>query len=78
MSVAAGQSYVVDTGRIGAFPASMPDTVQKVGSWKSSLLGGEGFACAFQGPGEPYLQTRSPESFLSRLIPQPPSRSSST
>ena len=76
VSVPAGQSYVVDTGHIVAFPASMPYQVQKVGSWKSSLLGGEGFVCAFQGPGDVYLQTRSPESFLSWLIPQLPSRSS--
>lgn len=57
-------------------PISMPYQVQKVGSWKSSLLGGEGFVRAFQGPGDLYLQTRSPESFLSGLIPQLPSRSS--
>ena len=76
VSVPAGTSYVVDTRHIVAFPASMPYQVQKVGSWKSSLLGGEGFVCAFQGPGDPYLQTRSPESFLSWLIPQLPSRNS--
>ena len=77
VSVPAGKSYIVDTGHIVAFPMSMPYQVQKVGSWKSSILGGEGFVCAFQGPGDLYLQTRSPEAFLSWLIPQLPSRNSS-
>jgi len=67
----AGHEIIV---RSGSYVASSPEIT--VGSWKSGLLGGEGFVCAFQGPGDLYLQTRSPESFLSWLIPQLPSRSS--
>ena len=52
----------------GSYPASAPAITVE--------LGGEGFVCAIPGPGDLYLQTRGPESFLSRLIPQPPSRTS--
>ena len=76
VSVPAGQSYVVDTGHIVAFPATMTYNVRKVGGMKSTIFGGEGLVCDFQGPGELYLQTRSPQAFLSWLIPQLPSRNS--
>lgn len=76
VSVPAGQSYVVDTGHIVAFPAGMTYNVRKVGGMKSTIFGGEGLVCDFQGPGELYLQTRSPQAFLSWLIPQLPSRNS--
>ena len=76
VAVPAGQSYVVDTGHIVAFPAGMTYNVRKVGGMKSTIFGGEGLVCDFQGPGELYLQTRSPQAFLSWLIPQLPSRNS--
>jgi uncharacterized protein (TIGR00266 family) len=75
VSVPAGQSYVVDTGHIVAFPAGMGYQVRKVGGLKSTVFGGEGLVCEFQGPGDLYLQTRSPQAFLSWLIPQLPNRS---
>lgn len=75
VSVPAGQNYVVDTGHIVAFPTTMNYSVRKVGGLKSTIFGGEGFVCDFQGPGELFLQTRSPQSFLSWLIPQLPNRS---
>lgn len=75
VSVPAGQNYVVDTGHIVAFPTNMQYSVRKVAGWKSTILGGEGFVCEFQGPGDLYLQTRSQQSFLSWLIPQLPNRS---
>jgi uncharacterized protein (TIGR00266 family) len=75
VSVAAGQNYVVDTGHIVAFPAGMTYNVRKVGGLKSTIFGGEGLVCDFQGPGDIYLQTRSPQAFLSWLIPQLPNRS---
>ena len=76
VAVPAGQNYVVDTGHIVAFPATMTYNVRKVGGMKSTIFGGEGLVCDFQGPGELYLQTRSPQAFLSWLIPQLPSRNS--
>jgi uncharacterized protein (TIGR00266 family) len=75
VNVPAGQSYVVDTGHIVAFPTGMTYNVRKVAGWKSTILGGEGLVCEFQGPGEIYLQTRSQQAFLSWLLPQIPNRS---
>jgi uncharacterized protein (TIGR00266 family) len=75
VSVAAGQNYVVDTGHIVAFPAGMSYQVRKVGGLKSTIFGGEGLVCEFQGPGDLFLQTRSQQAFLSWLIPQLPNRS---
>jgi uncharacterized protein (TIGR00266 family) len=75
VSVPAGQNYVVDTGHIVAFPAGMQYQVRKVGGMKSTLFGGEGLVCDFQGPGDIFLQTRSPQAFQSWLIPQLPQRS---
>ena len=75
VSIPAGQSYVVDTGHIVAFPANLNFQVRKVGGLKSTIFGGEGLVCEFQGPGDIFLQTRSQQAFLSWLIPQIPNRS---
>ena len=71
----AGQRYTVDTGHIVAFQSNMQYSVRKVGSWKSTIFGGEGLVVDLTGPGDLYLQTRSPESFLGWLIPNIPQRS---
>lgn len=76
VSLPAGRRYIVDTGHIVAFDARMPYQVRKAGSWKSSLLGGEGLVVELTGPGDLWLQTRSPEAFLGWLIPRLPSQSS--
>lgn len=75
VSVPAGKEYVVDTGHIVAFDSHMSYNVTKAGNWKSTIFGGEGFVCRFQGGGDLYLQTRSPEAFLGWLVPQLPTRS---
>lgn len=62
-----GQSYVVDTGHVVAFPDGMNYGVEKAGSWKSTLLGAEGLVVRFQGPGSIWLQTRSPQDLLGWL-----------
>jgi len=72
VSLAAGRRYTIDTGHIVAFESHMPFSIRKVGSWKSTIFGGEGFVVDFTGPGDVYLQTRSPESFLGWIIPQIP------
>ena len=46
------------------------------GEREERLRDGERLVGAFQGSGDLYLQTRSPESFLGCLIPRLPSRSS--
>jgi uncharacterized protein (TIGR00266 family) len=67
-----GQRITVDTGHLVAFNASMTYNVRKVGSWKSTIFGGEGLVVDCQGPGDLYLQTRSPQAFLGWLVPQLP------
>jgi uncharacterized protein (TIGR00266 family) len=69
-----GRRYVVDTGHIVAFDSHMNYQIRKVGSWKSTIFGGEGLVAEFSGPGDLYVQTRSPESFLGWLIPKLPTQ----
>ena len=73
--LAAGQNYTVDTGHIVGFDASIQFAVQKSGSWKSTILGGEGLVCRLTGPGRVLMQSRSEEAFLGWLLPKIPSKS---
>lgn len=75
VSLEAGRRYTIDTGHIVALDSHMPYGVRKVGSWKSTIFGGEGLVVDFTGPGDVYLQTRSPEAFLGWLIPHVPRQS---
>lgn len=70
------QRMVVDTGHIVAFTEELSFNVRKVGGMKSTLFSGEGLVADFEGHGDLYLQTRSPDAFLSWLIPQMPSNRS--
>jgi uncharacterized protein (TIGR00266 family) len=70
-----GQRYVVDTGHIVGFDASVQFQVQRVGGWKSTILSGEGLVVQLTGPGRVFMQTRSDESFVNWLVPRLPSRS---
>jgi uncharacterized protein (AIM24 family) len=51
--------------------------VQKVGNWKSTLLGGEGLIVRLTGPGRAYIQTRSSQSFIDWITPRLPTQHSS-
>jgi uncharacterized protein (TIGR00266 family) len=73
--LSAGETYVVDTGHIVGFDASMQFEVHKVGSWKSTILGGEGLVCHLTGPGRVLMQSRSEEAFLGWLLPKLPKSS---
>ncbi len=68
----AGQRYTVDTGHIVGLDASIQFQVKTAGSWKSTLLGGEGLVCELTGPGRVLMQTRSEGAFLGWLIPKLP------
>ncbi|MFC7142138.1 TIGR00266 family protein [Halosimplex aquaticum] len=68
------ESYVVDTGHIVAFEESLSFDVRKVGGLRSTLFSGEGLVCEFEGEGTVWTQTRSPDAFLSWLIPKIPQR----
>ncbi len=70
--LAPGQRYTIDTGHIVGFDSSVQFQVQKSGSWKSTILGGEGLVCALTGPGRVLMQTRSEEAFLGWLLPKLP------
>lgn len=72
IELAAGQSYVVDTGHLVTFQENMNYTVKKVAGWKSTLFSGEGLVAELSGPGKMTLQSRSQDSFLAWLLPKIP------
>jgi uncharacterized protein (AIM24 family) len=72
VEVGPGDSLVVDTGHIVAFEETLEFSVERVGGLKSTLFSGEGLVCEFSGEGTVWTQTRSPDAFLSWLIPKLP------
>jgi len=78
IELAAGQSYVVDTGHLVTFEEHLKFEVKKVAGWKSTLFSGEGLVIELTGPGKITIQSRSQDSFLSWLIPQLPKQTSSS
>ena len=74
LDLAQGQTYVMDTGHMVAFSEGTGYEVQKVGGWKSTLLSGEGLVVKLTGPGRVWMQTRSPSSFITWLVPQLPTQ----
>lgn len=76
--LAAGETMTLDTGHVVAFEESVQYSVRKVGSWKSTLLGGEGLVTDFRGPGRVWLQTRSSNDlvqWIRQVNPQRPPNS---
>lgn len=73
-TLSAGQHYTVDTGHIVGFSASIQFAVKKSGSWKSTILGGEGLVCDLTGPGRVLMQTRSDGGFISWLVSRLPNK----
>ncbi len=66
----------LDTGHVVAFEDTVQYSVRKAGSWKSTLLGGEGLVTDFTGPGRVWLQTRSSGDLISWIQSKlPPQRS---
>jgi uncharacterized protein (AIM24 family) len=78
MELGAGEEYVVDTGHLVTFDDHLQFDLKKVAGWKSTLFSGEGLVIELKGPGNLTLQSRSQDSFLSWLIPQLPTNSSSS
>jgi uncharacterized protein (TIGR00266 family) len=64
--------FIVDTGHIVAFEESLDFKVKKVGSWKSTLLSGEGLVCEFNGKGKLWIQTRNVGAMVGWLRPMLP------
>lgn len=75
-TLAAGESYVVDTDHIVGMDSSVSFKVEKSGNWKSTVLGGEGLVCNLTGPGRILMQSRSVNAFVSWLSPKLPTKSS--
>ncbi|MEW6178337.1 MAG: TIGR00266 family protein [Chloroflexota bacterium] len=76
LTLAAGETYTVDTGHLVAFYETMGFKVRTIGGLKTTVLGGEGLVVDLTGPGKALLQTRSEGAFLNWLIPKIPKRSS--
>lgn len=72
-SLADGETMTLDTGHVVAFDDTVKYSVRKAGSWKTSILGGEGLVTDFTGPGRIWMQTRSTPDFVSWLISVLPS-----
>ena len=70
--LAAGEAYKVDTGHIVAFEEGVGYEVNKVGSWKSTILSGEGLVATFTGPGKLWQQSRSPADLIGWLTAKLP------
>ena len=75
--LAAGEALTLDTGHVVVFDESVQYKVRKAGSWKSTLLGGEGLVTDFVGPGRVWLQTRSSNDLIDWIKEVNPQRSSS-
>ncbi len=67
-----GETMTLDTGHVVAFDESVQYAVRKAGSWKSTLLGGEGLVTDFTGPGRVWLQTRSSADLVSWIAERLP------
>ncbi|MFP4176425.1 MAG: TIGR00266 family protein [Planctomycetota bacterium] len=66
---------IVDTGHIVAFEESLSFSISKAGaSWVSSILGGEGLVCRFEGTGTVWAQSHHPVGFGRTLGPMLKSR----
>jgi uncharacterized protein (AIM24 family) len=75
-TLAPGEVLTLDTGHVVAFDDTVQYSVRKAGSWKSTLLGGEGLVTDFTGPGRVWLQTRSSMDLISWIQSKlPPQRS---
>ena len=68
----AGEKYIVDTSHLVAFDGTMTVQPKTVGGMKSTLFSGEGLVVELTGPGNIYIQTRSPQALINWIIPQIP------
>ncbi len=75
--LAPGETMTLDTGHVVAFEESVSYRVRKAGSWKSTILGGEGLVTDFTGPGRVWLQTRSSNDLVEWIKRVNPQRSGS-
>jgi uncharacterized protein (TIGR00266 family) len=73
----AGERYVVDTGHLVAWEASLQYSLRKAASgFFRTMVSGEGVVAEFAGPGELLIQTRNLAAFAGLLKPFFPSQGS--
>ncbi|HYG10479.1 MAG TPA: TIGR00266 family protein [Pyrinomonadaceae bacterium] len=73
----AGERYVVDTGHLVAWEASLQYSLRKAASgFFRTMVSGEGIVAEFTGPGELLIQTRNLAAFAGLLKPFFPSQGS--
>ncbi len=65
-------SFIVDTGHIVAFDATLEYKIKAVGGLKSTMLSGEGLVVEFSGKGKIWIQTRNIGGFVGWLTPMLP------
>jgi uncharacterized protein (TIGR00266 family) len=63
----AGEEMVVDNFHLVAFSDDCDYRVEKFGSWKETILSGEGLVTRVRGPGDVYLQTKNLREFVDWL-----------
>jgi uncharacterized protein (TIGR00266 family) len=71
-TLTSGETMTLDTGHVVAFDDTVQYKVRKAGSWKSTILGGEGLVTDFTGPGRVWLQTRSSSDLVQWLAARMP------
>lgn len=76
--LAPGERYIVDTGHIVAFEASVQYSLRKASQqgFFRSMVSGEGIVAEYVGPGDIYLQTRNLSAFAGALKPFFPNQGS--
>jgi len=62
--------FIVDTGHVVAFDPTLDYKITGMGSFKSTMLSGEGMVMRFSGNGKLYLQTRNVSGIASWLTPR--------
>lgn len=74
LDLGSGEVMTLDTGHVVAFDESVRYAVRKAGSWKSSILGGEGLVTDFTGPGRVWYQTRNTSDFVEWMVSKMPTQ----
>ncbi|GAB3790262.1 TIGR00266 family protein [Nocardioides ungokensis] len=77
LDLVADEVLTLDTGHVVAFDGSVQYAVRKAGSWKSTILGGEGLVTDFTGPGRVWFQTRNTSELVDWMISKMPAQRSS-
>lgn len=65
--LSAGEQLIVDNFHLVAFSDTCTYEVRRFGSWKETILSGEGFVTHIEGPGTVYIQTKNLREFVDWL-----------